>query len=307
MASTDRWLRSTASIRLRTVATSAVTMCMSTPKRCAEHAARLADAGGGIERIADRQRMQHGAAVAHRMAAGRRQHAGDLAVGDHAVGELDVGDEALAAEAAAGQRHHHGFKLHAGHALGDVDGLADHLLGLGQIDHGAGLHAARRGMGEAEHAHAVAAPAQHVLRRLRLEPRDHADDLAGADIEGGDHGGAPRRHRLHLGREAEAQHGHASPPLRFFLVLLGRLERLVARGGGGIRQPHGDAVGQAADRRRRCRARAISCCGRDRPASASACSGSSSGSSTSTPLFRCRFQRRSATSTEASTCRAIAG
>ena len=104
--------------------------------------------------------------------------------------KIDIGDEALAAEAAAGQRHHDGFELHAGHAFGDVDGLADHLLGLYQIDDGAGLHAAGRGMGEAEHAHAVAAPAQHVLRRLRLEPRDHADDLAGADIERGDHGRA---------------------------------------------------------------------------------------------------------------------
>ena len=68
-------------------------------------------------------------------------------------------------------------------------------------------------MGEAEHAHAVAAPAQHVLRRLRLEPRDHAGDLAGADVEAGDYRCAARRHRFHLGREAEAQHGHASPPL----------------------------------------------------------------------------------------------
>ena len=33
-----------------------------------------------------------------------------------------------------------------------------------------------------------------------------------ADIETGHHGRAPRRHRFHLGREAEAQHGHASPP-----------------------------------------------------------------------------------------------
>src|ERR1700693_1231533 len=48
-----------------------------------------------------------------------------------------------------------------------------------------------------------AAAAEHVLWRLRLEPRNHADDLAGADIETGDHGGALGRHRLHLGRKAE--------------------------------------------------------------------------------------------------------
>jgi hypothetical protein len=123
-----------------------------------------------------------------------------------------IGNEALAAEAAAGQRHHNRFKLHPGHALGGVDGLTDHLLRLDQIDHRAGLHAAGRGMSKTENAHAVAAPSQHVLRRLRLQPRDHADDLAGADIEGCDHGGAARRHRLHLGGQAEAQHGHASVP-----------------------------------------------------------------------------------------------
>ena len=211
----------------------------------AEHAARLANAGDGVQRVADRQRMQHGAPVAHRMAAGRRQHAADVAIGHRAAGKFDVGDEALAAETAAGQRNHDGFELHLGLAFGDIDGLAHHFLDLDQVDHAAGLHAARRGMGEAEHVHAVAAPAQHVLRRLRLEPRDHAGDLAGADIETGDHGGAPRRNRLHLGREAEAQHGHASLPFFLaFLSLLGRLERLVARRRGGIGLPHGDAVGK---------------------------------------------------------------
>ena len=64
------------------------------------------------------------------------QHARNLAVAHDPAGKLDIGDEALAAEAAAGQRYHHGFKLHAGHAFGDVDGLAGHLLGLHQIDHG---------------------------------------------------------------------------------------------------------------------------------------------------------------------------
>ena len=75
MASTDRWLRSTVSIRLRTVGDVGGDHVHVDAEPAAEHAARLADAGGGVERIADRQRMQHGAAVAHRMAAGRGQHA----------------------------------------------------------------------------------------------------------------------------------------------------------------------------------------------------------------------------------------
>ncbi len=52
----------------------------------AEHAARLADAGRGIERVADGQRMQHGAAAAHRMAAGRGQHARHVGIADGAAG-----------------------------------------------------------------------------------------------------------------------------------------------------------------------------------------------------------------------------
>ena len=137
-------------------------------KTVTDHAARLADTGSGVQRIADRQRMQHGAAVAHRMTAGGGQNAGDVAVGDGAAVQFDVGDETFAVEAAAGQRHHRGFKLHAGHALGGIDGVTDDLLRLDQIDHRAGLHAARRRMGKAHDAHAVAAPAQHILRRLRL-------------------------------------------------------------------------------------------------------------------------------------------
>ena len=73
---------------------------------------------------------------------------------------------------------------------------------------------------KAKRLHAVAAPAQHVLRRLRLEPCDQADDLAGADIERGDDRRALRRNRLHLRGQAEAQHGHASPPLPDFLSWL---------------------------------------------------------------------------------------
>ena len=89
MASTDRWLRSTASIRLRTVATSAVTMCISTPKRWPSMPRGSRMPARGVERIADRQRMQHGAPVAHRMAAGRRQHAADIGLGHGAAGEID--------------------------------------------------------------------------------------------------------------------------------------------------------------------------------------------------------------------------
>ena len=85
------------------------------------------------------------------------------------------------------------FELHLGGALGEIDGLAHRRLDLGEIDHGAGLHAARERVAEADHLDRVGAPRQHVLRRARLEARDQAGDLAGADIERGDHRRTPRR------------------------------------------------------------------------------------------------------------------
>ena len=73
------------------------------------------------------------------------------------------------------------------------------------------------GVADAEDFDAVAAPPQHLLRRLRLQPCDQADDLAGADIERRDDRRAARRHRLHLRGEAVVE-AHAEPP--FFLAFL---------------------------------------------------------------------------------------
>ena len=92
--------------------------------------------------------------------------------------------------------------------------MADRLLGLGQIDDGAAFHAAGLGVADTEYLDAVAAPAQHLLRRLRLEAGDQAHDLAGADVEGRHDRRTPRRDRLHLGREAVAE-AHALPPFFF--------------------------------------------------------------------------------------------
>src|SRR5487761_2336583 len=248
--------------------------------------------------------MQHGAAVAYRMAASRRQHAADVAIGHRAAGEVDGSDETLAAEAAAGKRYHHGFELHLGLAFGDVDGLADHLLDLDQVDYAAGFHTAGRGMGKSENAHAVRAPPQHVLRRLRLEPGDQAGDLAGADIEAGHHRGAPRRNRLHLGCDAEAQHGHASLPfffVLFFSAALSAASRAAAAASDCRTVTRSDSRRSTATM-----SRDSSFFSRSRSTSVvNACSGWRSGNSTSTPSLSFRFQRRSATSTEASTDFAI--
>ena len=65
---------------------------------CAEHAARIADAVDAVDRIADRQRMQHGAAVAQRMPAAGGKHARDVALGDRGADDFDVGGEQFAGE-----------------------------------------------------------------------------------------------------------------------------------------------------------------------------------------------------------------
>ena len=62
---------------------------------------------------------------------------------------------------------------------------------------------------------------------LRLEPRDQADDLAGADVERGDDRRAARRHRLHLRGEAVME-AHAAPPFFFGLLALSASTRAAA-------------------------------------------------------------------------------
>jgi len=105
--------------------------------------------GSSSSRIADRQRMQHGATGPHRMLAAGGQHAGDIALRHHRSDDIDRRRNEFAAGPAGGYRHDHRLQLHAGGALGDIHGLAYRLLGLGEIDHRAGLDAARERVTEA--------------------------------------------------------------------------------------------------------------------------------------------------------------
>ena len=133
------------------------------------------------------------------------------------------------------------FDLDAAHALGRGDRVAHRLLGLGEIDHGPGLDAAGAGMADAEDFHGVAAPAQRLLRQARLQPRDQAGDLGGADVE-------RRDQRRALGRQAASSWGQGrgrgcSCVAPFALALLA-LGGVLARPGGILGQPHAHAVGQ---------------------------------------------------------------
>ena len=130
-----------------------------------QHAARLTHPAHAIERIADRQGMQHDTAVTDRVIASGRKRTGDVAIGDAGAGDVDADRIEFAAGTAARHRQHHRFKLNRSVALGQIDGMTHRLLGLRHIDHRAGLDAARLGMTDAENLDAVAALPQRIRRR----------------------------------------------------------------------------------------------------------------------------------------------
>ena len=162
----------------------------------AEHAARVGDAAVGVERIADRQRVDDGAARRDRMAAPGGKHAADIGFLDLLAGEGDARRVGLAGQASAGDVDDERLDGDPGHALGRVDGEADRLLGGVEIGDDARLDAARALMADAEHLDRVgasrAAP-RPIPRAHGSQPPDQAADLARADVENRDDGGAPRQ------------------------------------------------------------------------------------------------------------------
>ena len=123
----------------------------------------------------------------------------------------------LALEPAARDRQQHGFDPDLGHAFGERHRLPHRLLAFGEIDDGPGLDAARLDLAIAHQLDGVAAPAQRIARRTRFQPRDHACDLAGPDVERSDQRGAPARYRARLGCQVSVEDGHAASP-GFFLT-----------------------------------------------------------------------------------------
>src|SRR6202021_139504 len=74
----------------------------------------------------------------------------------------------------------------------------------------------------------MAATAQGFTRRARLQPRNHAGNLAGADIERGHQRGALLRHRARLRRLIAIEAGHASPAFFFGFLSLNNSSRALA-------------------------------------------------------------------------------
>ena len=162
-----------------------------------------------VERVTDRQRVQHGAAFARRMMAAGREHALDVGVADDRLLQLHGGGEQFAGGAAGGDGQHDAVDMHARRALGLIDRMAQHLLGRHDVHDIAGLHALRLRVADAEHVDRMGAARQHILRRARFQPRDRAHDLAGADVQRANDRRALARDRLHLRGKPVRQIAHA--------------------------------------------------------------------------------------------------
>ncbi len=115
-----------------------------------------------------------------------------------------------------------------GHPLGQSHRVPDRLFAFGEIHHRAGLDAARLDLAVADQLDGMASAAQSLARRARLQPRDHAGNLAGADIERRHQRGALLRHRARLRRLIAVKAGHASPAFFFGFLSLNKSSRALA-------------------------------------------------------------------------------
>src|SRR5258706_453401 len=106
--------------------------------------------------------------------------------------------------------------------------LTPRLPAFGEIDDRPRLYAVRLDLAVSDQLDGMAAAAQGVARRARLQPRDHAGDLAGADIERRHQRGALLRHRAGLRRLVAIKAGHASPAFFFGFLSLNNSSRALA-------------------------------------------------------------------------------
>ena len=208
--------------------------------------------------------MQHGAAVAQRMPAAGREHARDVALGyarsrrsrrrransslASRPADIDSTTDSISTDAMRSAR---------------VDRLPDRLLGLGQIDHAAGFHAARAGMAEADHLDGMAPARQHLLRRMRPQPARSGRRSCSSRHR------APRPARCAAARSAsssESGRNGGRSCVAALLLLLAALSASSRACAAASDSRTRDAIGQPQIDRWRCRATAAFCRGRARPA-----------------------------------------
>src|SRR5262249_60949261 len=92
----------------------------------------------------------------------------DIALPDRRAGDVDGGGDAVTCGAAGGNRNHHRIELELGRAFGEIGALSQRDLRVSEVDHAAGLHAARQRVAEPDHVNRMAALPQPVLWRTRL-------------------------------------------------------------------------------------------------------------------------------------------
>ena len=148
--------------------------------------------------------MQHGPAFADGVHTRSIEHTSDVAAFHRRAGNANRGCEGFAAEPPAGDRENDGRDLDLRRALGLIDRAADGFLRRFDIDHSAGLDAMRAGMAEPAHLDRMRAVARHIAAALCPELRDHAGDLARADVQRGNDRRALATQRLHAGRDHDA-------------------------------------------------------------------------------------------------------
>ncbi len=158
-------------------------------KRVADHAARIADAALAVERERHRQRMHDLPVGLERLLGAGRQHPLDVGRVGFVAAEIDRRRKHFAAQPAGRQIDDQRIDGQPGHALGRIDRQPDGVLGAVEIDDDAGLHALRLLVADADHLDLVGARAQDLAFLARLQPRDHAANLARADVEHRDDAG----------------------------------------------------------------------------------------------------------------------
>src|SRR5258706_1075330 len=84
---------------------------------------------------------------------------------------------------AARYREQHGLDPDLGHPFGQRYRLTHRLLAFGEIDDRAGLYAMRLDLAVSDQLDGMAAAAQGVTPRVRLQPLVHPGHLPGADLD----------------------------------------------------------------------------------------------------------------------------
>src|SRR5215469_17933521 len=109
------------------------------------------------------------------MMAARRQHARNVIFRYRGAHDLNLGREQLACRSPRRYRQHDRFDFNRSQSFGGIDGAADRILRLHQIDDRAGFGPTRQRMAEADYLNGMAAPRQNLLRTMRTKPADQAD------------------------------------------------------------------------------------------------------------------------------------